>query len=34
MVQVQSNLIDNEGKPYDEQLPNGVTGWIKELVNG
>lgn len=34
MVQVQSNLIDNEGKPYDEQLPDGVTGWIKELVNG
>ena len=34
MVQVQSNLIDNEGKPYDEQLPEGVTGWIKKIVNG
>ena len=34
MVQVQSNLIDNEGTPYDEQLPEGVTGWIKKIVNG
>lgn len=34
MVQVQSNLMDNEGKPYNEQLPEGVTGWIKKIVNG
>lgn len=29
--QVQANLIFDDGTPYDERLPHGVTGWIKEV---
>lgn len=29
--QVQANLMFDDGTPYFERLPNGVTGWIKEI---
>lgn len=29
--QVQANLLYADGKPYDERLPKGVTGWIAAL---
>ena len=29
--QIQANLIYNDGTCYDERLPQGVTGWIKEV---
>lgn len=32
--QVQANLKYDDGTPYDPQLPNGVTGWIKAVVDG
>lgn len=28
---IQHNLMFDNGKPADERLPNGVTGWIKEV---
>lgn len=28
---VQNNLVFDNGKPADERLPNGVTGWIKNI---
>lgn len=28
---VQSNLMFDNGAPADERLPNGVTGWIKQV---
>lgn len=31
--QIQANLLYDDGKPYFEGLPDGVTGWIK-LVAG
>lgn len=31
IIQVQANLIYNDGKPYIDELPNGVTGWIASL---
>lgn len=32
--QVQANLMYDDGKPYFERLPHGVTGWIKEVCKG
>lgn len=29
--QVQANLIFDDGTPYDPRLPNGITGWIKNI---
>lgn len=29
---VQSNLIFDNGKPADERLPLGITGWIKDIA--
>ena len=29
--QVQANLISDDGTPYFERLPHGVTGWIREV---
>lgn len=29
--QVQANLMYDDGTPYFERLPHGVTGWIKEI---
>jgi len=29
---VQANLIYNDGTCYDDRLPKGVTGWIKDVV--
>ncbi len=29
--QVQANLIYDDGTPYCERLPRGVTGWIKDV---
>lgn len=29
--QVQANLMYDDGTPYFERLPHGVTGWIKEV---
>lgn len=29
--QVQANLMYDDGTPYFERLPNGVTGWIKQV---
>lgn len=29
--QIQANLIYNDGTCYDERLPKGVTGWIREV---
>lgn len=29
--QVQANLKYNDKTPYDPQLPNGITGWIKDI---
>lgn len=29
--QIQANLIYNDGTCYDERLPEGVTGWIREV---
>lgn len=31
--QVQANLIYDDGTPYDDRFPNGMTGWIKEQCN-
>lgn len=31
--QIQANLIYNDGTCYDERLPKGVTGWIKEVCS-
>ena len=28
---VQHNLMFDSGKPADERLPNGVTGWVREI---
>ena len=28
---IQSNLIFDSGKPADQRLANGITGWIKEI---
>lgn len=28
---IQGNLIYTDGTCYDEILPNGVTGWIREV---
>lgn len=30
---VQHNLMFDNGKPADERLPQGVTGWIKKVVS-
>lgn len=29
--QIQANLIYHDGTCYDERLPKGVTGWIREV---
>lgn len=29
---VHSNLIFDDGRPYDERLPEGVTGWIRSIL--
>lgn len=29
---IQSNLIFDSGAPADERLPDGVTGWIRDIV--
>lgn len=29
---IQSNLIFDNGKPADERLPRGVTGWIRDVI--
>lgn len=29
---IQSNLIFDNGKPADERLPCGITGWIKDVI--
>ena len=31
ITQVQSNLIFEDGRCYDNRLPNGVTGWIADV---
>lgn len=31
--QFQANLIYDDGMCYDERLPQGVTGWIKEVCS-
>ncbi|MDE5577283.1 MAG: hypothetical protein K2J11_07845, partial [Oscillospiraceae bacterium] len=28
---VQHNLMFDDGKPADERLPRGVTGWIRDV---
>ncbi len=30
---VQHNLVFDDGTPADESLPNGVTGWIKQICD-
>ncbi len=30
---VHSNLIFDNGQAYDERLPEGVTGWIRSILN-
>lgn len=30
---VQHNLVFDDGRPADERLPEGVTGWIKTVVS-
>lgn len=29
--QIQANLIFDDGTPYDARLPQGITGWIRDL---
>lgn len=29
--QFQANLIYDDGRFYDERLPEGVTGWIRDV---
>ncbi len=29
ITQVQANLIYDDGAPYCDKIPNGITGWIK-----
>ncbi len=29
---IQHNLMFDDGRPADDRLPNGITGWIKELL--
>lgn len=29
ITQVQANLIYDDGTPYCDKIPNGITGWIK-----
>lgn len=31
ITQVQANLIYDDGTPYCEKLPEGITGWIREV---
>lgn len=31
ITQIQANLMFDDGTPYCEQLPNGITGWIKYI---
>ncbi|MDE6788397.1 MAG: hypothetical protein K2J47_03655 [Ruminococcus sp.] len=31
ITQIQANLMFNDGKPYCEHLPHGITGWIKDI---
>lgn len=26
---IQQDLIFEDGQPYDERFPDGVTGWVK-----
>jgi hypothetical protein len=28
---IQANLMFDDGKPMDERLPEGLTGWIAKL---
>ena len=30
---VQNNLMFDDGTPADERLPDGVTGWVKDICN-
>jgi hypothetical protein len=30
---IQANLMFDDGTPMDERLPQGLTGWIAEVVN-
>ena len=32
MNAIQANLMFDDGTPMEERLPNGVTGWIKEVT--
>lgn len=29
ITQVQANLMYDDGTPYYDKIPNGITGWIK-----
>lgn len=33
MNSIHSNLMYDDGKPYDERLPRGVTGWLDEVFH-
>lgn len=31
ITQLQANLMYTDGTPYCDQIPNGITGWIKDI---
>lgn len=33
ITQVQADLMFDDGTPYCEQIPNGITGWIKDVCS-